>query len=302
MSEINLGRVVGPQGPQGIQGERGPAGADGATGPQGIQGEKGEKGDQGPTGATGATGPVGPQGIRGPAGPGVPTGGTAGQALVKQSDADFATQWKLLTAADVGATTMEQTRQAIQNFISDFAFLGRSWWERKAIELGAFAAQAIIGARGTTDDGKFTVDIYIAAENGLPSISLLQKVYNALKKYNASETCGSVTLKNSFFDIDIQTYAPLTQNIDMTVRLATRENIEFTVVKGQVEQALRNFFNGKLLGKELRLAELGSLISSVDGVENYKIVKPSSNQSAQIGLLPILKILTITQDQSLLTV
>lgn len=45
------------------------------------------RGQQGPAGADGAAG------ADGPAGEGVPTGGTTGQALIKSSGADYATEW-----------------------------------------------------------------------------------------------------------------------------------------------------------------------------------------------------------------
>lgn len=80
----------------GIQstGPQGKTGATGPAGPQGAQGIQGAKGDTGATGATGATGP---------AGQGLPTGGTTGQVVVKKSSTDYDTQWKILTATDVGA-------------------------------------------------------------------------------------------------------------------------------------------------------------------------------------------------------
>ena len=56
-------------------GPQGPAGPAGPQGPSGVNGRDG---------ATGATGP---------AGPGVPTGGSAGQVLAKETDANFATKW-----------------------------------------------------------------------------------------------------------------------------------------------------------------------------------------------------------------
>lgn len=75
---------VGPEGPQG------PAGPQGEQGIQGVQGPQGEQGIQGPAGATGATGPQGPQGDPGV---GVPVGGTTGQVLAKNSNADYDTEW-----------------------------------------------------------------------------------------------------------------------------------------------------------------------------------------------------------------
>lgn len=89
MPELDLGNVMGPSGPVG------PAGPQGETGPEGPQGPAG------PTGAVGPAGPQGAQGIQGPAGPGVPTGGTAGQALIKQSAVDYDSDWGKVALADV---------------------------------------------------------------------------------------------------------------------------------------------------------------------------------------------------------
>jgi len=98
----------GPQGPNGPAGQQGPQGPAGQTGPQGPQGDTGSQGVPGPTGPqgpqgiqgnVGPTGPQGPQGIPGPTGAGVPVGGTSGQALVKLSNADYATTWQTYGSA-----------------------------------------------------------------------------------------------------------------------------------------------------------------------------------------------------------
>ena len=81
---------TGPQGEQGIQGIQGPIGPEGPQGLKGDQGIQGPKGIQGEKGDKGDTGPQGPQGIPGV---GIPTGGTAGQILSKNSDADYDTRW-----------------------------------------------------------------------------------------------------------------------------------------------------------------------------------------------------------------
>lgn len=70
-----------------------------ATGPQGATGATGATGPQGPKGDTGDTGPQGPQGnpgTNGSNGVGVPTGGSAGQALVKNSSTNYDTKWQSL--------------------------------------------------------------------------------------------------------------------------------------------------------------------------------------------------------------
>lgn len=99
--------LSGAAGIQGPQGERGPQGVQGEQGDQGVQGIQGPKGDPGETG---------------PAGPGIATGGATGQVLYKTGAADYATSWTTLTAADVGAATMEQVLAAIQAAINSTSF------------------------------------------------------------------------------------------------------------------------------------------------------------------------------------
>ncbi len=103
--------------PAGPKGDTGPAGAAGATGPKGdtgpagAAGPKGDTGPAGPAGAAGGTGPTGPKGDTGPAGAtgptgvGVPSGGTSGQALVKNSSANYDFSWGYPTAV-AGADTL----------------------------------------------------------------------------------------------------------------------------------------------------------------------------------------------------
>lgn len=101
---------AGPQGDPGPQGIQGPAGPQGPQGIQGLQGLTGPQGEQGPTGPAGATGATG---ATGPAGPGVASGGTIGQVLTKNSNADFDTKW---AAPSAGLLRMvEQSSTAAPN-------------------------------------------------------------------------------------------------------------------------------------------------------------------------------------------
>lgn len=73
-----------------------------------LKGDQGEQGPTGETGATGATGPKGDTGDTGPAGAdgadgadgvGVPPSGSTGQALVKNSDTDYDTEWATISSS-----------------------------------------------------------------------------------------------------------------------------------------------------------------------------------------------------------
>ena len=117
----------GPRGQRGLRGLQGPAGADGTngadgatgpagpTGPQGPKGERGEKGEKGDTGSGGSGGVTDLSGVRGGADISVthssdnqiatvgltaladsrllPAGGTIGEVLSKNLNADFAVDW-----------------------------------------------------------------------------------------------------------------------------------------------------------------------------------------------------------------
>jgi len=72
---------AGVPGPQGVQGVQGVQGNQGFMGPQGYQGPQGFQG-------SGIVGPQGPQGTTG-----IPVAGTQGQALVKNSGANYDTLW-----------------------------------------------------------------------------------------------------------------------------------------------------------------------------------------------------------------
>lgn len=83
----------------------------------------------GPAGPAGPQGPIGPAGVQGPPGVGVPVGGTAGQVLTKQSNADNDTIWSnvpVQTAAQVPFTPVANiaatdVQAAIAEEISDLA-------------------------------------------------------------------------------------------------------------------------------------------------------------------------------------
>ena len=74
----------------------------------GPAGRPGRDGADGYTPVKGVDYFDGEDGEEGPAGPGVPGGGSAGQVLVKHSGTDQDTEWKTLTAADVGAVAADQ--------------------------------------------------------------------------------------------------------------------------------------------------------------------------------------------------
>lgn len=123
---------TGTTGATGVAGATGPAGTGatglkGATGPQGAtgigvtgsQGPKGVTGDPGmpgspstipgPQGIDGPTGDTGPTGPKGVTGQGLPSGGTTGQALLKNSAADYDYVWTTISSGGGGVLQFGST-------------------------------------------------------------------------------------------------------------------------------------------------------------------------------------------------
>ena len=84
-----------------------------ATSPSVLSMALGVPGPTGATGATGAAGQNGTNGSNGSNGVGVPTGGTTGQALVKTSGTDYATNWASMLPLAGGTMSNDATQTFI---------------------------------------------------------------------------------------------------------------------------------------------------------------------------------------------
>ena len=62
-----------------------------------------------------------------------------------------------------------------------------------------------------------------------------------------------------------------------------------------MEQCISAWFNGKRLGRPVHLAELGSLIYGLDGVENYRFFAPAEDLAGSQTVLPVLGELSVTE-------
>lgn len=153
-----------------------------------------------------------------------------------------------------------------------------AWYEQSAMgHEGVAAAQAVGRARGIG-----TVDVYIATEAGVPDGALLEEVRADLQEKRE-------------IAVDVAVLAPEVRRVDVAVQVAVSGGTGFEKVKPMAEQAVTGLFGGQLLGKPLLLAELGSRIYAVEGVENYRISSPAADVSGGEGVLPMLGTLTVTE-------
>ena len=152
-----------------------------------------------------------------------------------------------------------------------------SYYQQVAMGHAGVAAATVVGrARGIG-----TVDVYIATEAGIPDGELLAEVTQDLAEKRE-------------IAVDVQVLAPETKTVDITLELDAGDG-DFDDLRLRVEAALRMFFGGRLLGRDVLLAELGSLVYGVEGVKNYRFHTPTEDLAASDAVLPVLGELTITQ-------
>ena len=157
-----------------------------------------------------------------------------------------------------------------------------AWYEQTAMSCaGVAAARAVGRARGIG-----TVDVYIAGEHGLPSAALLAEVQAHLQEKRE-------------IAVDVEVKAPSAAAVNVAVAVGVRENAGFSEVKGRVELAISNLFTGRMLGKPVLLAELGSILYGLEGVENYRSSAPAGDFAADDTVLPVLGTLTVVEMEAL---
>lgn len=152
-----------------------------------------------------------------------------------------------------------------------------AWYEASAMaHAGVAAARAVGRARGIG-----TVDVYIAAESGLPGAALLEEVREDLAEKRE-------------IAVDVAVKAPAARTVDVSVELAVKDGA-FAAVKTAAEQVVLGFFSGRLLGRPVRLAELGQRLYALEGVENYHLLSPAADLPGDDGVLPVLGTLTVAE-------
>lgn len=153
-----------------------------------------------------------------------------------------------------------------------------AWYEQTAMSHdGVASARAVGRARGIG-----TVDVYIAGESGLPSAALLEEVRSDLQERRE-------------IAVDVLVKAPETVPVNVSVAIAVAKNAVFAEVKALAELAIANLFTGQLLGRPVHLAELGSRLYALEGVENYRFSAPAADLAADSTVLPVLGTLNVTE-------
>ena len=151
-----------------------------------------------------------------------------------------------------------------------------AFYQQGALSFDQVAAAAVI----PRPRGVGSVDIVPATLAGLPGAELLEE----LKEYFD---------ERREIAVDLRVRAPETEVVNITVRVEPEAGRNKEEVLRRVEDTLRGWFTGKLLGQDILLARLGELIYHCDGVANYAVAAPAADRLMGDDVLPVLGTLRV---------
>ena len=153
-----------------------------------------------------------------------------------------------------------------------------AFYEQGALSFDQVAAAAVI----PKPRGVGSVDVIVSTLAGTPGEELLEQLQDYFEQRRE-------------IAVDVQVKAPAPVTVNVAVQVKAKGGWDKTQVLDQVEETLEGWFDGKLLGQDVLLARLGSLIYGCDGVENYAISAPAADLAVDAGQLPVLGTLSVEE-------
>ena len=153
-----------------------------------------------------------------------------------------------------------------------------AFYEQGALSFDQVAAAVVI----PKPRGLGSVDVIVSTLAGTPGEELLEQLQDYFEQRRE-------------IAVDVQVKAPTPVTVNVAVQVKAKGGWDKTQVLDQVEETLEGWFDGKLLGQDVLLARLGSLIYGCDGVENYAVSAPAADLAVDAGQLPVLGTLSVEE-------
>lgn len=151
-----------------------------------------------------------------------------------------------------------------------------AFYQQGALSFDQVAAAAVI----PRPRGVGSVDVVPATLAGLPGQELLAELEAYFEERRE-------------IAVDLRVRAPETVTVNIAVRVEPEEGRNREEVAARVEEAIRGWFTGKLLGQRILLARLGELVFHCDGVANYTVTAPAADVAIGADQLPVLGTLRV---------
>lgn len=153
-----------------------------------------------------------------------------------------------------------------------------AFYQQGALSFDQVAAAAVV----SRPRGVGYVDVVPATLAGLPDEELLERL-------------GRYFEERREIAVDLRVRAPETVRVNLAVQVEPEEGADPSRVLRQVEERLRGWFTGKLLGQDVLRARLGSLVFGCEGVRNYAISEPAADVEVSPDVLPVLGALDVEE-------
>lgn len=153
-----------------------------------------------------------------------------------------------------------------------------AYYAREALAVpGVAAVKVLPKARGLG-----TVDVIIAAADGMPEQSLVDQVQADLE--------GKREIA-----VDVSVQAPEAVPVQLILSVQAQDGLLPAVVIQRVKDAMETWFDGSMLAKNLLLVEIAQRIYQVEGVANYRIDGPVNDVTVKDNQLPVLESLSVEE-------
>ena len=153
-----------------------------------------------------------------------------------------------------------------------------AFYQQEALSFDQVAAAEVI----PRPRGVGSVDVIPATLAGLPNEELLEE----MKAYFDRRREIAVDLK-------VRAPEPVAVNIGVQVELEEGQNRD--EVLSRVEESVRGWFTGRLLGQRILRARLGEIVYRCEGVANYFVTAPEADVAVNKDQLPVLGTLTVEE-------
>lgn len=153
-----------------------------------------------------------------------------------------------------------------------------AYYEREALNFDGVAAVEVL----PRNRGVGTVDVVIAAADGLPSSALLAQVQAHFDR------CREIA-------VDVGVIAPTAVSVAVTAAVTVADGYAAADVLTAVEDAAAGWFSGERLGRDVLRAELISVLFAVEGVANIALTAPQADVTVGSGALAVAGTVTVTE-------
>lgn len=207
-------------------------------------------------------------------------GNTGAGTVLSMAVAPVGVSWVNNPEPFAGGTDREEDEALRERVLESFQRLpngaNAAFYEQGALAFGPVAAVNVL----PRVRGRGTVDVVLATTAGLPDEALLGQVQDWFEQRRE-------------IAVDVSVRAPEVKTVDVAVSVQVREDMKVQTVLDEVERAVRDWFDGRRLGKNVLRAALGQVVYGVDGVENYSLTAPMEDLAVEWGELPMLGTLTV---------